>query len=141
MLSFFVGRYIPGSPRVVVTNETDRQVEYLFAAVEAPKDGTYISFNSALQIAFGFDDATRNIKRSTFQAIGSLSTPPEATLWLPPGTPDHIATVLADAFEQALTTNQELTRLITSVTGDPVDWFDRDALQAETLRRERQFQE
>ena len=136
-----MSRYIPGYPRIVITDQPDTQLEYVFAAVQAPKDGTYISFNGALQIAFGFDDATRNIKRSTFQAIGSLSTPPEATLWLPPGTPDHIATVLADAFEQALTTNQELTRLITSVTGDPVDWFDRDALQAETLRREQQFQE
>ena len=139
VIAAFIGQHIPGNPRVLVTDQPDKQLEYLFAATTAPKDGTYISFTSTLQIEFGFEEATRYIKRSTFQAIGSPATPPERTFWLPPGTPDHIAGVIAAAFEKALTTDQELIEGLTSLSDEPINWLGRDALQALTLERERQF--
>jgi len=71
VMAAFMQRYIPGNPRVVFTNQPNKPLEYLFAATQAPKDGTYISWNSTPQLAFGFQDNTQFIKRSTFQAIGS----------------------------------------------------------------------
>ena len=139
VMAAFMGQHIPGNPRVLVTNQPDKQLEYVFAATTAQNDGTYISFTSTLQIESGFEETTRYIKRSTFQAIGSLTTPPQRALWLPPGTPYHIAGVIAAAFEEASTTDQELIARLTSISGEPINWLGRDALQAVTLERERQF--
>ena len=71
VMAAFMQQYIPGNPRVVFTNQPNKPLEYLFAATQAPKDGTYISWNSTPQLDFGFDEDTQFIKRSTFQAIGS----------------------------------------------------------------------
>lgn len=71
VMAAFMQRYIPGNPRVVFTNQPNKPLEYLFAATQAPKDGTYISWNSTPQLDFGFNESTQFIKRSTFQAIGS----------------------------------------------------------------------
>ena len=71
VMAAFMSKYIPGNPRVVFTNQPNKPLEYIFSATQAPKDGTYISWNSTPQLDFGFDDETQNIKRSTFQAIGS----------------------------------------------------------------------
>ena len=73
VMAAFMQQYIPGNPRVVFTNQPNKPLEYLFAATQAPKDGTYISWNSTPQLAFGFQDHTQFIKRSTFQAIGSTN--------------------------------------------------------------------
>ena len=71
VMAAFMSRYIPGNPRVVFTNQPNKPLEYLEAATRAPKDGTYISWNSTPQLDFGFNESTNNIKRSTFQAVGS----------------------------------------------------------------------
>ena len=71
VMAAFMSQYIPGNPRVVFTNQPNKPLEYLFAATQAPKDGTYISWNSTPQLNFGFEEGTQFIKRSTFQAIGS----------------------------------------------------------------------
>ena len=67
----FMQQYIPGNPRVVFTNQPNKPLEYLFAATQAPKDGTYISWTTTPQLEFGFNESTQYIKRSAFQAIGS----------------------------------------------------------------------
>ena len=72
-MAAFMQQYIPGNPRVVFTNQPNKPLEYLFAATQAPKDGTYISWNSTPQLDFGFNESTKFIKRSTFQAIGSTT--------------------------------------------------------------------
>ena len=58
------------------------------------------------------------------------------TLWLPPGTPDHIADALSSAFEEALTTNQELIQKYASVAGEEPRWVGRDELKAATIKNE-----
>ena len=71
VMAAFMRQYIPGNPRVVFTNQPNKPLEYVYAATEAPKDGTYISWNSTPQLDFGFSENGQYIKRSTFQAIGS----------------------------------------------------------------------
>ena len=71
VMAAFMQQYIPGNPRVVFTNQPNKPLEYIFAATQAPTDGTYISWNSTPQLDFGFSEDTQFIKRSTFQAIGS----------------------------------------------------------------------
>ena len=71
VMAAFISKWLPGNPRVVFTNMPNKPAEYLFAATKAPKDGTYISWNSTPQLSFGFNDRTENIKRSTFQFIGA----------------------------------------------------------------------
>ena len=75
VMAAFMSRYIPGNPRVVFTNNPNKPLEYIYAATRAPKDGTYVSWNSTPQLDFGFSDETQFIKRSTFQAIGSTIDP------------------------------------------------------------------
>lgn len=75
VMAAFMSKYIPGNPRVVFTNQPNKPLEYIYAATEAPKDGTYVSWNSTPQLEFGFNDTTKKIKRSTFQALGSTIDP------------------------------------------------------------------
>ena len=65
VMAAYLSDYIPGNPRVVFTNSPNKPQEYLFAATRAPKDGTYISWNSTPQLDFGFRADTEFIKRST----------------------------------------------------------------------------
>jgi len=71
VMASFISKWIPGNPRVVFTNSPNKPQEYVFAATKAPKDGTYISWNSTPQLNFGFDASTDKIKRSTFEFIGA----------------------------------------------------------------------
>ena len=71
VMAAFMQQYIPGNPRVVFQNQPNKPLEYIHAATKAPKDGTYISWNSTPQLDFGFSENGQFIKRSTFQAIGS----------------------------------------------------------------------
>ncbi len=71
VMAAYMSDHIPGNPRVVLVSQPNKPLEYLFAATEAPKDGTYISWNSTPQLDFGFNEGTQYIKRSTFQALGS----------------------------------------------------------------------
>jgi hypothetical protein len=71
VMSAFLGKWIPGNPRVIFSNNGNKPLEYLFSATQAPKDGTYISWNSTPQLEFGFEEDTEFIKRSTFQFIGA----------------------------------------------------------------------
>ena len=57
-------------------------------------------------------------------------------LWLPPGTPDHIADALSSAFEEALTTNDELIQKYAGVAGEQPGWIGRAELQAATKENE-----
>ena len=75
VMSAFMSQHIPGNPRVVFTNQPNKPLEYIYSATEAPKDGTYISWNSTPQLNFGFQEDTRFIKRSTFEPIGSTIDP------------------------------------------------------------------
>jgi hypothetical protein len=71
VMSAFLSKWIPGNPRVIFSNNGNKPLEYLFAGTEAPKDGTYISWNSTPQLNFGFEEDTQFIKRSSFQFIGA----------------------------------------------------------------------
>ena len=75
VLAAFMSKYIPGNPRVVFTNQPNKPLEYIYSATEAPKDGTYISWNSTPQLDFGFNESTQFIRRSTFEPIGSTIDP------------------------------------------------------------------
>lgn len=75
VMAAFMSKYIPGNPRVVFTNNPNKPLEYVFAATRAPKDGTYVSWNSTPQLDFGFSADKQFIKRSTFEAIGSTIDP------------------------------------------------------------------
>ena len=79
-MAAFMSDHIPGNPRVVFTNQPNKPLEYIYSATEAPKDGTYISWNSSPQLNFGFNESTRFIKRSTFEPLGSTIDPTRA--WL-----------------------------------------------------------
>ena len=80
VMAAFMSDHIPGNPRVVFTNQPNKPLEYIFSATEAPKDGTYISWNSSPQLNFGFTESTRFIKRSTFEPVGATIDPTRA--WL-----------------------------------------------------------
>ena len=97
VMAAFMSKYIPGNPRVVFTNQPNKPLEYLYAATEAPKDGTYVSWNSTPQLAFGFEEATNFIKRSTFQALGSTIDPTRS--WM---TYDPVGNLGADAATKCL---------------------------------------
>jgi hypothetical protein len=71
VMAAFISKWIPGNPRVVFSNSPNKPQEYLFAATRAPKDGTYVSWNSTPQLDFGFIEDMEFIKRSTFQFIGA----------------------------------------------------------------------
>ncbi len=97
VMAAFMSQYIPGNPRVVFTNQPNKPLEYIYSATEAPKDGTYISWNSTPQLAFGFSDETLNIRRSTFQALGATIDPTRA--WM---TYDPVGNLGASAAESCL---------------------------------------
>lgn len=71
VMAAYMSDWLPGNPRVVFANSPNKPQEYLYAATRAPKDGTYISWNSTPQLNFGFEADTEFIKRSTFQFIGA----------------------------------------------------------------------
>ena len=86
VMAAYLSDYIPGNPRVVFTNSPNKPQEYLFAATRAPKDGTYISWNSTPQLDFGFRADTEFIKRSTFEFIGATTDPTRAFMTYDPET-------------------------------------------------------
>ena len=57
-------------------------------------------------------------------------------LWLPPGTPDHIADAVSSAFEEALTTNDQLITKYSNVAGESPAWVGRDDLKEATIYNE-----
>ena len=77
-MASYLGKYIPGQPRVVFTNQPNKPQEYIFDATRAPKDGTYISWNSTPQLDFGFREDTKFIRRSTFEFVGTTIDPTRA---------------------------------------------------------------
>ena len=80
VMAAFMSDHFPGNPRVVFTNQPNKPLEYIYSATEAPKDGTYVSWNSSPQLNFGFNESTRFIKRSTFEPVGATIDPTRA--WL-----------------------------------------------------------
>ena len=97
VMAAFMSQYIPGNPRVVFTNQPNKPLEYIYSATEAPKDGTYISWNSTPQLDFGFNEDTQFIRRSTFQALGATIDPTRA--WM---TYDPVGNLGASAAESCL---------------------------------------
>ncbi len=97
VMAAFMSQHIPGNPRVVFTNQPNKPLEYIYAATEAPKDGTYISWNSSPQLNFGFNESTRFIKRSTFEPVGSTIDPTRA--WL---AYDVVGNLGADAADKCI---------------------------------------
>jgi len=71
VMSAFIGKWLPGKPRIVFQNQGNKPQAYVYAAERAPKDGTYISWDSTPQLDFGFSENGKFIKRSTFEFIGS----------------------------------------------------------------------
>ena len=97
VMAAFMSKYIPGNPRVVFTNQPNKPLEYIYAATQAPKDGTYVSWNSTPQLDFGFNEDTDFIKRSTFQALGATIDPTRA--WM---TYDPVGNLGASAADSCL---------------------------------------
>ena len=71
VMSAFMSKWIPGNPRIVFANKGNKPLAYVFAATEAPKDGTYIAWDSTPQLNMGFEEPTNFIKRSTFEFLGA----------------------------------------------------------------------
>ena len=106
VMSAFISKWIPGNPRIVFSNNGNKPLEYLFSATKAPKDGTYISWNSTPQLNFGFEEDTNYIKRSTFQFLGATIDSTRAfMLYDPIGNlgPDGNSKCLWDYKDQATT--------------------------------------
>jgi len=97
VMSAFLSKHLPGNPRIVFSNNGNKPLEYLFSATEAPKDGTYISWNSTPQLNFGFEEDTRFIKRSSFQFLGATIDSTRA--WM---TYDPIGNLGPDANDKCL---------------------------------------
>lgn len=97
VMAAFMSEYIPGNPLVVFTNQPNKLPEYIYSATEAPKDGTYISWNSTPQLDFGFNEDTQFIKRSSFQALGATIDPTRA--WM---TYDPVGNLGASAADSCL---------------------------------------
>ncbi len=95
VMAAFMSDHIPGNPRVVFTNQPNKPLEYIYSATEAPKDGTYISWNSSPQLNFGFNESTRFIKRSTFEPLGSTIDPTRA--WLTYDAVANVGPAVADS--------------------------------------------
>ena len=97
IMSAFMSKWIPGNPRVIFSNNGNKPLEYIFSATQAPKDGTYISWNSTPQLNMGFEEGTQFIKRSSFQFIGATIDANRA--WT---TYDPIGNLGPDANEKCL---------------------------------------
>ena len=97
VMSAFMSKWIPGNPRIVFSNNGNKPLEYIYSGTEAPKDGTYISWNSTAQLAFGFEEATKYIKRSSFQFLGSTIDPTRS--WM---TYDPVGNLGAEAATKCL---------------------------------------
>ena len=65
----FLSKFIPGSPRIIFSNQPNKDGEYDFASKDAPKDGTYISWTSTPELVRGYRDGAT--KRSEFKFVGS----------------------------------------------------------------------
>jgi hypothetical protein len=71
VMSAYLSKWIPGNPKIVFQNQGNKPLAYVYGATEAPKDGTYIAWDSTPQLDFGFSENGKFIKRSTWQFIGS----------------------------------------------------------------------
>ena len=78
VMSAFMSKWIPGKPRIVFTNQGNKPLAYVYGATEAPKDGTYIMWDSSPTLHYGYAENTEFIKRSTFEFIGSTIDPTRA---------------------------------------------------------------
>ncbi len=86
VMSAFLSKWIPGKPRIVFQNQGNKPLAYVYAATKAPKDGTYIAWDSTPQLDFGFNENGQNIKRSTFEFLGStIDSTRSFTTYDPPG--------------------------------------------------------
>jgi len=86
VMSAFISKWLPGNPRIVFQNQGNKPLAYAFAATKAPKDGTYIAWDSTPQLDFGFNENGQFIKRSTFEFIGStIDATRSFTTYDPPG--------------------------------------------------------
>lgn len=81
-MATFMSEWIPGNPRIIVSNQPNKDGEYDFASEDAPKDGTYISWTSTPELERGYrNDA---VKRSTFKYVGSPVNRDNVTLLYEP---------------------------------------------------------
>jgi hypothetical protein len=78
VMSAFLSAWIPGNPRIVFSNNGNKPLGYIYAATQAPKDGTYVLWDSSPTLGYGFSENTNFIKRSSFQFIGSTIDPTRA---------------------------------------------------------------
>jgi hypothetical protein len=87
LIATFLGEYIPGNPRIIVSNNGNKDGEYDYAANRAPKDGTYISWTSTPELERGHRDGA--VLRSTFRYLWTDS--PRNTQTLSYGSPYECA--------------------------------------------------
>ena len=78
VMSAFLSQWIPGHPRIVFSNNGNKPLGYIYAGTQAPKDGTYVLWDSSPTLGYGFSESTNFIKRSSFQFIGSTIDPTRA---------------------------------------------------------------
>jgi hypothetical protein len=87
LIATFLGNYIPGNPRIIVSNNGNKDGEYDYASTRAPKDGTYISWTSTPELERGHREGA--VRRSTFRYLWTDS--PRNTQTLSYGSPYNCA--------------------------------------------------
>jgi hypothetical protein len=86
VMSAYISKWLPGKPRIIFQNQGNKPLAYVYAAEKAPKDGSYIAWDSTPQLDFGFNENGNFNKRSTFEFIGStIDATRSFTVYDPPG--------------------------------------------------------
>jgi hypothetical protein len=70
LMATFLSDFIPGSPRIVLTNSPNKDGEFDYAGSKANKDGSYISWTSTPEIERGYRPEAK-VKRRDFLYLGS----------------------------------------------------------------------
>ena len=79
--------------------------------------------------------------KKTYQAIMNPPNYMSKAMWLPPGTPDHIADALSMAFQKAFAEDAALNQKYGAIAGESPKWTDRVTGTKMTQENEDIFEE
>jgi hypothetical protein len=78
--------------------------------------------------------------KDTYKAIMNPTNYMSKGLWLPPGTPDHIADAIHDGIQRAFTEDQDLLQKYSGIAGETPKWTTREEGTAATKENEDIFE-